>query len=43
MELEPRSTKPGWQYTAYRIIFESDTRSGRVFDIVLLAAILLSV
>ena len=43
MELEPRSTAPGWQSAAYHIIFESDTRSGRVFDIVLLAAILLSV
>ena len=43
MELQPRSTAPGWQNTAYRIIFESDTRSGRVFDIVLLVAIVLSV
>ncbi|RZK21284.1 MAG: ion transporter, partial [Hymenobacter sp.] len=43
MELQPRSTAPGWQHTAYRIIFESDTRSGRVFDIVLLVAIVLSV
>jgi voltage-gated potassium channel len=43
MELQPRSTAPGWQYTAYRIIFESDTRAGRAFDIGLLAAILLSV
>ncbi|MGI4863675.1 MAG: ion transporter [Janthinobacterium lividum] len=43
MELQPRSTAPGWQHTAYRIIFESDTPSGRAFDIVLLAAILLSV
>lgn len=43
MELQPRSTTPGWQHTAYRIIFESDTRSGRAFDIVLLVAIVLSV
>jgi voltage-gated potassium channel len=43
MELQPRSTSPGWQSTAYRIIFESDTRSGRIFDIVLLVAIVLSV
>jgi voltage-gated potassium channel len=43
MELQPRSTAPGWQHTAYRIIFESDTRAGRAFDIVLLVAILLSV
>ena len=43
MKLQPRSTAPGWQHTAYRIIFESDTRSGRAFDIVLLVAIVLSV
>jgi voltage-gated potassium channel len=43
MELQPRSTAPGWQHTAYRVIFESDTRAGRAFDIVLLVAILLSV
>ena len=43
MELQPRSTVPGWQHTAYRIIFESDTRSGRAFDIVLFIAIILSV
>ncbi|RYY20086.1 MAG: ion transporter [Cytophagaceae bacterium] len=43
MELQPRSTAPGWQNTTYRIIFESDTRSGRAFDIVLLVAIVLSV
>lgn len=43
MEISPRSTAPGWQHTTYRIIFESDTRAGRAFDIVLLAAIVLSV
>jgi len=43
MELQPRSTAPGWQRTAYRIIFESDTRAGRTFDIGLLLAIVLSV
>lgn len=43
MELQPRSTGPGWQATAYHTIFESDTRAGRAFDIGLLAAILLSV
>jgi voltage-gated potassium channel len=43
MKLQPRSTAPGWQRTAYRIIFESDTRAGRAFDIGLLAAIVLSV
>jgi voltage-gated potassium channel len=43
MELQPRSTAPGWQRTAYRVIFESDTRAGRAFDIGLLLAIVLSV
>jgi voltage-gated potassium channel len=43
MDLQPRSTAPGWQSTAYRVIFESDTRAGRAFDIVLLVAIVLSV
>lgn len=43
MELQPRSAAPGWLHTAYRVIFESDTRSGRAFDIALLVAIVLSV
>ncbi|GAB3638171.1 ion transporter [Hymenobacter arcticus] len=43
MQLQPRSAGPGWQNTAYRVIFESDTRAGRASDIGLLAAILLSV
>ena len=43
MEIQPRNPQPGWQNTLYRIIFESDTRSGRAFDIVLFFAIILSV
>jgi voltage-gated potassium channel len=43
MSLEPRSPAPGWRRTAYRVIFESDTRAGRAFDIGLLVAIVLSV
>jgi len=43
MEIQPHDSSPGWRNTVYCIIFESDTRSGRTFDIVLLAAILLSV
>jgi len=43
MEIRPRDTAPGWQRAAYSVIFESDTRAGRAFDIVLLAAIVLSV
>lgn len=49
---DPRSTarqqlfgKPldGWRLRAYTIIFEADTRAGRLFDVVLLLLILLSV
>ena len=43
MNLQPRTTAAGWQRTTYRIIFESDTRAGRAFDIGLLVAIVLSV
>jgi len=43
MKLLPRSPAPGWRHTAYRVIFESDTRAGRAFDIGLLVAIVLSV
>jgi voltage-gated potassium channel len=33
----------GWRLRIYRIIFESDTRAGRIFDLVLLLAIVASV
>lgn len=33
----------GWRLAVYRVVFESDTRAGRLFDIALIAAILLSV
>ena len=33
----------GWRRRLHEIVFESDTRAGRAFDIVLIAAILLSV
>jgi voltage-gated potassium channel len=33
----------GWRRELYRIVFESDTRSGQFFDIVVIAAILLSI
>jgi voltage-gated potassium channel len=33
----------GWRLKLFSIIFESDTRAGRIFDTVLIAAILLSV
>ena len=33
----------GWRRDLYRIVFESDTRSGQLFDVVVIMAILLSV
>jgi voltage-gated potassium channel len=33
----------GWRLRLYRVVFESDTPAGRVFDLVLIAAILISV
>jgi voltage-gated potassium channel len=35
--------KEGWRARAYDIIFQTDTRAGQLFDLTLLAAILLSV
>lgn len=43
MDSRPRDTAPSWKQTAYSVIFESDTRAGQLFDIVLLAIIVLSV
>ena len=42
-DITPRENASPWQKNAYRIIFESDTPAGRIFDIVLLVAIVLSV
>ena len=33
----------GWRRALFRVVFESDTHAGRIFDIVVIAAILLSV
>lgn len=33
----------GWRRQVFNVVFESDTRAGRIFDVVLIAAILLSV
>ena len=33
----------GWRLQLFRVVFESDTRAGRIFDVVVIAAILLSV
>ena len=43
MEMRPPADAPAWQQTGYRIIFEADTPHGRLFDIALLIAIVLSV
>ncbi|WP_426061407.1 ion transporter [Hymenobacter sp. B1770] len=43
MNLQPRDTAPSWKRAGYRVIFESDTRAGMVFDVLLLAVIVLSV
>lgn len=37
------SQAPDWKVKMHRIIFEADTRSGKLFDVILLWAILLSV
>ena len=44
-DAQARFGKPdsGWRLRLYRIVFESDTPAGRVFDLVLIAAILISV
>jgi len=39
----PTSDQPAWKHRLYRIIFESGTRAGKVFDVCLLLAIGLSV
>jgi voltage-gated potassium channel len=46
MEIEPR-LKPteagGWRLQVFRVIFDHDTRAGRIFDLLLIAAIVASV
>jgi voltage-gated potassium channel len=43
--LDPSFGKPthGWRLRLYSVIFESETRAGRLFDLLLIAVILLSV
>lgn len=43
MNIRPRDNAASWRQQAYRVIFESDTRAGQLFDIALLVAIVLSV
>ncbi|KAB8043309.1 ion transporter [Janthinobacterium aquaticum] len=44
-EVQKRYGKPeqGWRAKLYAVIFESETRAGRTFDLLLIAAILISV
>ena len=37
------NTKPGFRQTLHEIIFEADTPAGKLFDVVLIISILLSV
>lgn len=41
--MNPNENRPGLKARLYKIIFESDTKAGRTYDIVLLICILLSV
>ena len=43
MEMRPPDDAPAWKQTGYRVIFEADTPNGRLFDVLLLIAIGLSV
>src|SRR6185436_12618237 len=48
LQLEPEAArfgKPaaGWRRRLHEIVFESDTQAGKVFDIMLIAVILLSI
>ncbi|MEX1224616.1 MAG: hypothetical protein WEA31_08730, partial [Pirellulales bacterium] len=42
-ELPPNHPQPRWRLWLYETIFEADTPAGKLFDILLLIAILLSV
>jgi voltage-gated potassium channel len=43
-ERHPLGRPPaGWRLSLYRVVFESDTRAGRAFDLILIALILISV
>lgn len=39
----PPGKRAAWRDELYRIIFEADTRAGKIFDVILLIAILLSI
>ena len=38
-----QTEKTGWRFNLHEIIFEADTKAGKLFDIVLIITILLSV
>jgi voltage-gated potassium channel len=41
--LEDKQTKKSWKHRIHEIIYEADTRAGKIFDVVLLIAILASI
>jgi len=41
--VEPKENLSGWKLRIYEIVFESDTPAGKLFDIILLSSIVLSV
>jgi len=41
--LEDKQTKISWKHRIHEIIYEADTRAGKIFDVVLLIAILTSI
>lgn len=41
--IKPSESNAQWRQKSYRVIFESDTRAGRIFDAILLWVILISV
>jgi voltage-gated potassium channel len=43
MCMSRRSARPRWRQRLHEIVFEAETREGRIFDVTVLAAILLSV
>src|SRR3954471_6377632 len=42
-QYRPTKDQPAWKHRLYSIIFESDTRAGKAFDVALLIAIGLSI
>ena len=43
MKNQPTSLRPTWKAKLHEIIFEADTKAGKLFDVILLWSILISV